>query len=74
MTPYKKHRRMTPYRAAWLTGRAGDSAFFVAAYVELKAGDPLPTDYSDLGVDLLAVSFSGVKLTDVYAATVGAHL
>lgn len=69
-----KRRRMTPYRAAWLTDRAEDSASFVAAYVFRKAADPLPTDYADLGVDLLSVSFSGVKLTDVYAATVGAYL
>lgn len=70
----KRLRRMTPRRADYLTAHSEDVAQRVMRYVDKKAADPLPTDYSDLGVDLLSVSFSGVKLTDVYAATVGAYL
>lgn len=74
MIRQKRIRRMTPHRADYLTAHSEDTASRIMRYVDKKAADPLPTDYSDLGVDLTGLSVSGVRITDVYAATVGRHL
>lgn len=69
-------RRTTWHSAAYKSrpDRVASSLTRTLFVVENKEQDPYPADYADLGVDLLSVSFSGAKLTDVYRATVGRHL
>ena len=74
MIRQKRIRRMTPHRADYLTAHSEDAASRTLRYVDKKAADPYPTDYADLGVNLLGLSVSGVRITDVYAGTVGHHL